>query len=123
MATVYDMSLDGFSFARDEVFFRGPLEVFSEQIWSEQDTLGSADPGTILTFLGTKSPKWPFDGTFLEASKDKLLAIYDARLPVTFITPQDGTGFLVLLRDLDIEHEVPSENGKFRCTFTLTKRT
>ena len=127
MATAYAMSLDGHSFDRDEVFFRGPIEEIAPQIWVEQDVLGTADPGTILTFLGTRSQPWPMDGFFDLASKDKLVSIFAARLPVTFITPQDGTGFSVLLRDLHVEHEVaaptdPDGNARWHCTFTLTAR-
>ena len=122
MATAYAMSLDGHSFERDEVFFRGPIEEVAPQVWSDQPVLGTADPGDVSTFLGTRSQPWPMDVTFDEASKDKLVAIYNARLNVTFTTPQDGTGFLVLLRNLVVDHEVPSENGKFHCTFTLTAR-
>ncbi len=122
MATAYAMSLDGHSFERDEIFFHGPIEEVAPQRWSEHEVVGTADPGTILTFLGTGSQVWPCDGTFDEASKDKLVAIHVAKLPVTFITPQDGTGFLVLLRDLVVDHVLASENSKFHCTFTLTAR-
>ena len=127
MATAYAMSLDGHSFDRDEIFFKGPIEEIAPQVWSEQPVLGTADPGDILTFLGTRSQKWPMDGFFDEASKDKLVSIFTTRLPVTFITPQDGVGFLVLLRDLVAEHEVaaptdPDGNARWHCSFTLTAR-
>lgn len=125
--TAYAMSLDGHSFERDEIFFHGPLEQVAPQNWSTQHVLGGADPGDIKTFLGTGSQVWPMDGTFDTTSKDKLKSIYVARLPVTFITPQDGTGFSVLLEDLVIDHIEPSAPegealGKFHCTFILTQR-
>ncbi len=127
MATAYAMSLDGHSFERDEVFFRGPLEQVAPQNWATQRVLGTADPGDIKTFLGTRSQVWAMDGTFDTTSKDKLKTIFAARLAVTFITPQDGAGFSVLLEDLEIDHVEPSGTGgealgKFHCTFNLTQR-
>ncbi len=123
MATPYVFVLDGHTFERDEVPARGPFEEFAPQRWSEMDVLGTADPGTILTFLGTKSQSWrALVSAADEATKDKLVAVYNARLPVNFQTPQNGTGFNVLMIEFDVEWREPIENGKFRCEFTLVKR-
>ncbi len=122
MATAYVFTLDGHTFERDEVPARGPVEEFAPQRWSKQDVLGTADPGTIMTFLGTRSQAWPFSATFDEVSKDKLKAVLAAKVPVVFQTPQNGTGFSVILTDLRIEHRFPAEAGKWLCSFNLTKR-
>ena len=123
MATTYTITLDGHTFDRDELPFRGPLEEFPDQVWSEQNVLGAADPGTILTFMGTRSQKWPFTSVCDSTAKDKLVALHTARLPVTLKTPQNPTtGFSVLVRVNRIEHKVPAHDGKFLVEFTMTAR-
>ncbi len=123
MGTAYTIILDGHTFDRDELPFHGPLEEFPDQLWSEINVLGGADPGTILTFLGTKSQKWPFVSVCDEATKEKLVALHTARLPVTLKTPQNpSTGFSVLVRINRIEHKTPAHDGKYRVDFTMTAR-
>ncbi len=123
MASAYVITLDGNTFDRDELPFRGPLEEFPDQVWSEIDVLGTADPGTILTFLGTKSQKWDVVSTCDETTKDELVALHTARLPVTLKTPQNPTvGFSVLVRIKRIEHETPAWDSKYRVEFTMTAR-
>lgn len=124
MATAYVFVLDGYTFPRADVPARGPIEEFATQRWSEQDVLGTGDPGTILTFLGTKSQRWDFVSRAIEATKDKLLAVYNARLAVTFKTPQNAsTGFSVVMTALRVQHTEPIEDSKFLCEFTLVARS
>lgn len=123
MATAYVFVLDGYTFPRADIPAHGPIEEFDEQIWSEQDVLGTASPGTILTFLGTKSQSWDFVSRGVTATKDKLVAVHAARLPVTFKTPQNAsTGFSVLMTRLNIPYDEPIEDGKWLCEFTLVAR-
>lgn len=123
MATSYVFDLDGYTFPRDDVPARGPLEEFSPQVWAEQDVLGTADPGTILTLMGTLSQRWDFVSRAVTATKDKLIAVYNGQLAVTFKTPQNPTtGFNVVMTRLLIQHAEPIEDGKFLCEFTLVKR-
>ncbi len=75
MATAYVFVLDGYTFPRADVPARGPIEEFDIQRWSEQDVLGTANPGTILTFLGTKSQQWDFVSRGVTATKDKLVGV------------------------------------------------
>lgn len=122
MATTYDFILNGYTFPRGDVPARGPFIEFSPQRWSEQDVLGTGDPGTILTMLGTQSQKWTFVSHAVTATKDALLAVYNGQVAVTFKTPQNTTGFDVIMTRLVIEYAEPIENGKFLCEFDLVKR-
>lgn len=122
MATTYTITLNGHTFERDEVPFRGPIEEFADQVWSEQDVLGGGSPGTILTFLGLRSQRWEMSCRADAATKDALKAVYDGRVAVPLITPQNTTGFNVVMMRFRVAHEEPSENGKFNCEFTLVAR-
>ncbi len=123
MATAYVFVLDGYTFPRADVPARGPIEEFAIQRWSEQDVLGTANPGTILTFLGTKSQQWDFVSRGVTATKDKLVGVYNARLAVTLKTPQNAsTGFSVVMTALRVKYDEPIEDGKWLCEFTLVAR-
>ena len=116
------ITLDGYTFPEGELPWRGPLIELSEQVWSEQPTLGLTSPGTILTFMGTKSQPIPFEFRASSATANKLLAIHNAKKEVTLITPQNTDGFKVLLRKLKIEHGTPEAGSKYLCTGVLASR-
>lgn len=122
MATTYDFIIDGYTFPRADVPARGPIVEFSPQRWSEQDVLGTADPGTILTMIGTRSQRWTYTSRAVTATKDKLLAVYNGQIAVVWKTPQNTTGFDVVMTRLVIQYDEPIENGKFLCEFDLVKR-
>ncbi|HLF79656.1 MAG TPA: hypothetical protein VJB57_19415 [Dehalococcoidia bacterium] len=122
MATAYVFDLDGYEFPRGDVPARGPFVEFSPQRWSEQDVLGTAAPGTILTMIGTQSQRWTFVSHAVTATKDKLLAVYNGQVAVTLKTPQNTTGFSVIMTRLVIQYAEPIENGKFLCEFELMAR-
>jgi len=122
MATTYTFTIDGHTFERDEVPARGPIVESSPQNWSQQDVLGAGGVGSVLTFLGYKSQTLKYTSHADEATKDKLVAIYEAREEVTFTTPQNTTGFKVVMTELSVQHEEPIENGKYLCRFTLVSR-
>ena len=123
MTTAYTFTLDGYDFPRSDVPARGPVVYHQPQNWSEFDAIGNTATGsTILTFIGLKSQSWTFVSRAITATKDKLLAVYNARVAVTLKTPQDGTGVSVIMTDLQIEYAEPIEDGKFLCTFTLVRR-
>ena len=123
MATDYEFILDGYTFPRADVPARGPIVYHQEQNWSEQDIIGSTATGaTVLTFLGLKSQPWTFVSRASTATKDKLLAVYNGRVPVVMKTPQDATGVNVVMTELKIEYMEPIEDSKFLCEFTLMRR-
>jgi len=123
MATTYTFTLDGYDFPRSDVPARGPVIYHQPQRWSEFDAVGNTATGaTILTFMGLKSQSWTFVSRAATATKDKLLAVYNARAAVTLKTPQDATGVSVIMTDLQIEYMEPIEASKFLCTFTLMRR-
>lgn len=118
----YVFEIDGYTFPRADVPARGPFVEFSPQRWQEDDVIGVADAGTILTFLGYSSQRWDFVSRAVTATKDKLLAIYNARAEVLFKTPQNTTGFNVVMTRLAIQYKEPIDGGLFLCEFTLVKR-
>ena len=121
--TAYVFTLDGYTFPTADKPARGPVIYHQPQRWSELDPIGNtATDATILTFLGLKSQRWQFTSRACAATKNKLLAVYTARLPVIFKTPQDGTGVDVLMTELEIEYAEPIEDSKFLCRFTLVGR-
>lgn len=120
MGADYTFTLDGQTFNR---MSRGPIEEFATQRWQESKVLGDANPGTVLTFIGTESQRWPFRGVrCTTAQKDKLKTVYSGRVPVLFKTPQNGTGFNVVLTGLVVRHQTPLSNSLFECDFDLTAR-
>lgn len=122
MPSAYVIVLDGYTFLPGEQPFFGPLVEFSLQRWSEQDVIGDTNPGTVMTFLGFSSPEWPLVSRASAATKDKLVAVHNGRKPVLLKTPQNTTGFNVLLRLTRVEHERPIAGGKYLCEFTLKRR-
>lgn len=123
MGSTYTIVLDGYTFPDGELPFHGPLEEFVPQKWSRQNVLGTADPGTVLTLMGTSSQEWEFESRASTATKDKLVAVYASQVGVTLKTPQNPTtGFTVIMTRLRIRHERPIESSKFLCQFTLVKR-
>lgn len=122
MPTAYVFNLDTYEFPRADVPARGPIIEFSPQRWSKQNALGSVDPGSILTFMGYESQQWDFVSRAATATKDKLLSVYNGKAEVVLKTPQNTTGFNVVMTRLSIQYLEPIENGKFLCEFTLVKR-
>lgn len=122
MATAYVFELDGYTFPRGDVPARGPIIEITPQRWSKQDVLGATNPGSILTFLGFESASWDLVSHAVTATKDKLLAVYNGRTEVLWKTPQNTTGFNVLMTRLAVQYAEPIENGKFLCEFTLVRR-
>lgn len=118
----YTFELDGYVFPRADVPARGPIAEYSTQVWAEHDVIGDSDAGTILTFIGTKSQRWTYTSRAVTATKDKLLAVYNARLPVLWKTPQNTTGFNVLMTRLEIEYATPISHSKWMCEFELVRR-
>lgn len=114
--------IDGYEFLPGEAPARGPIVEVSPQRWSEFNVLGAASPGTILTYLGAASQQWPYFCRASAATAAKLLAVYDAKEEVVFITPQNATGFKVIMTRFEVDYEVPIENSKYLCRFTLVSR-
>ena len=123
MTTAYAFILDGYTFPRSDVPARGPIVYHQPQNWSRMDIVGATtSTATTLTFLGVKSQEWTFVSRAVTATKDKLLALYNARAAFLMKTPQDATGVNVVMTELSIQYSEPIEDGKFLCEFTLVRR-
>jgi len=116
-------TLDGYAFPAGEEPAYGPLVEIALQRWTKQSALGSVDPGSVLTFIGFESQEWEFRvQRAVTATKDKLIAVYNGQAAVTLITPQNATGFAVMMTALRVEHREPQSESRFDCIFTLVKR-
>ena len=116
-------TLDGYTFPAGEEPAYGPLVEIALQRWTKQSALGSVDPGSVLTFICFESQEWEFRvQRAVAATKDKLIAVYNGQAAVTLITPQNATGFSVVMTALRVEHETPQSESRFDCRFTLVKR-
>lgn len=122
MSNTYEFTLDGLVIPTAEKPARGPIAEFDKRRWARQDVIGDANPGTILTLLGTSSPDWEFESRAETATKDKYIAVYEGEVEVVLKTPQNAGGFNVIMEKLTIQHETPIEDGKWLCRFTLVKR-
>jgi len=123
--STYVFTLDGLAFASDARFFRGPAIYHQPQRWSEMVPIGHTGiDATITTFMGLESQRWECGNgaRFTTAEKDKLLAVYNARVAVVWKTPQDATGINVLMPRLRIEDQEPGPSSLFLCQFTLVRR-
>lgn len=123
MGSPYVFVIDGYTFPRPDVPALGPLTEFNLRRWIEQDVIGTADPGTILTMIGTRSPRWPFVSRACEATRDKLVAVYAGETVVNFKTPDNPTtGFDVIMTRLLVHHRTAIAGTRSLCEFTLMKR-
>lgn len=123
MATPYVFVLDGYTFPRADVPARGPIEEFTPQRWTGQNTLGTSFQGRILTLMGTDSQEWDLVSRASSATKDKLIAVHNAGVSVVWLTPQNpSTGLNVILTELRIDYLEPIESSKYLCNFTLVRR-
>lgn len=122
MSITYEFTIDGTVIPTGEKPARGPIVDFGRKRWIEQEVLGNASPGTILTLIGESSQKWDFESRATTAIKDKLLAVYNGEIPVLLKTPQDATGFNVLMTKFFVEYKTPLHNSLFLCKFTLVRR-
>ena len=124
MPVAYAFEIDSYEFPRADTPARGPVIYAAPQRWAEYNPIGTtANDASILTFLGLTSQRWDFVSRADTTTKDKLLAVFNARASVNFKTPQDAVGFNVLMRTLEIQHLEPIEDGKFLCRFTLVRRS
>lgn len=118
-----DYILDSYTFNRSEWPARGSIaDDIAPQRWSKQDILGTANPGSVLTFLGTQSPEWPLVSNASEVLKDKLIAVHAAKVAVVFKTPYNVSGFNVIMSRLFVEHRETVRGDIFVCRYTLVKR-
>jgi len=122
MANPYVFEIDGYEFPRADVPARGPIVEQSPQKWSKYDIIGGGSPGTILTYLGAASQEWDYVSNATAATLAKLQAVYAGKKEVLFKTPQNTTGFKVLMTSLTVEHKEPSWNSRYLCEFTLVSR-
>lgn len=124
MGSPYVVVLDGYTFPRPDIPFRGPIVEFSTQRWVKQRVIGSVDPGSIYTLIGEESQEWEdLVSRAAEATKDKLVAVYATKAAVTLKTPQNPTtGFSVLMTKLKIRWQDPLPASRYLCTFTLVAR-
>lgn len=114
--------LAGYVFPTADEPAHGPMVEITPQRWSEQNPLGVYGPGTILTLLGTTSQRWPLISRADINTLTALVNVFNASVPVLFKTPQNGTGFNVVMTDLFVEYETPIERSKYLCRFTLVRR-
>ena len=123
MTTLYEFIIDGFTIPSEEAPARGPIVDIEPRRWIKQHVLGSAvSIPTIMTLVGRRSQEWDFVSRATTATKDKYLEVHNGDVEVLLKTPQDSTGFNVLMERLFIRYITPIYNGLFHCEFTLVRR-
>lgn len=120
--TIRTFSLDAYVFPQADIPARGPIEVVTPQRWARHSVIGTVQPGDIMTFIGFGSQDWDFISKCVEATRNKLQAVFNARAEVVFKTPEESGGFNVLMDSLNIEHLTAQEDSKFLCRFHLIRR-
>lgn len=115
-------SLGAFTFPAGEQPNDGELHDVQPQKWSEFEPIGASTPGTLLTYLGSPSIKMRLHCVLTTASKNSLKSIFNARATVTWITPDDATGYLVQMTEFTAA-KTRSIRGTSRwdCWFTIVK--
>lgn len=122
MSGTYEFVIGADTIDTGEKFARGPIVESNPKRWIEQDVLGAASPPTILTKIGESSQKWEFESRAKEATKDILQSVYDNEIPVVLKTPQNSTGFNVVMTKFKVVYKTPLHNSLFDCKFTLVRR-
>lgn len=121
--TTRTFELDTYTFPQADIPARGPIEAVTPQRWTRHPIVGTVQPGDVMTFIGYESQSWDFISKCITATKDKLLAVFNARAEVVFKTPEEAGGFNVLMTTLQIEFLAPQEDSKFLCRFSLIRRS
>lgn len=122
MSGTYEFVIDGNTIETGEKFARGPIVESNPKRWIKQDVLGEASPPTILTKVGESSQEWDFESRAKEATKVILQGVYDNELPVLLKTPQNSTGFNVVMTKFFVEYKTPLHGSLYLCKFTLVRR-
>lgn len=78
------ISLGTFTFSAGRSPSDGAIETIQPQRWSRFEVIGAANPGSILTYLGSSSRTHRLVAWVTEGDKNSLKAIYDARGTVSF---------------------------------------
>ena len=115
------VKIGGYEFPAAETPYRGPLVIIAPQRWSSMEVLG-AGAMTVMTYLGEGSPEWALESRASEATKDKLLAIYEAKQEVSWTTTNPLTATDVLITRLEIEHRSPEAHSKYLIRFQIRQR-
>ena len=122
MSGTYEFIFGADTIPTDQKPTRGPIVDYGRKRWIEQEVLGNASPGTILTLIGESSQKWDFESRAKAATKDIYLALYNGEIPFLLKTPQDATGFNVVMTKFSVEYKTPLHASLFLCKFTLVRR-
>lgn len=124
VASRYLFTLDGYDFPADDEPALGPIIYYQPRKYSVMSPIGSsAVDADVYTFLGLGSQKWKLSCRAVTATKDKLLAVYNAGIAVLWKTPQDLVGVNVLMvPPFDIEYRQAIGQQKFLVDFTLVRR-
>lgn len=122
MSGTYEFILADNTIPTDEKFARGPIVDIGRKRWIEQEVLGNASPGTILTLIGESSQKWDFESRAKEATMLIYQGIYEGEAEVVLKTPQDSTGFNVVMTKFAVAYKTPLANSLYLCKFTLVRR-
>lgn len=102
----------------------GANELAQPQTWSEFTPIGASSPGTLLTYLGSPSIKQTMTVYASSATKNSLIGIFNARTTVTWTTPDDGTGYSVMMTALSVVRDKTTRGtGRYKCTFTIVKQS
>lgn len=123
MSLTYEFTINDVVIPTGEKPARGPIIEYGRKRWVEQEVLGVASPGTILTLVGESSQKWDFESRAGATVLAALQAVYDGEATeVNFKTPQNGTGFNVIMTKFFVEYKTPLHASLYLCKFTLVRR-
>ena len=122
MSGIYEFEIDGTTIATGMKPARGPFVSVGRKRWVEQEVLGQASPGTILTLIGESSQKWDLESRANADLEGILRGVYNGETDVLFKTPQDSTGFQVIMTKYRVEYKTPLHDSLFLCKFTLVRR-
>ena len=121
MAAVY--AIGSLTFPSGEQPTDGSNELAQPQKWVEFEPIGASTPGTLLTYISSPSIKQTMTVYASAATKNSLITIYNARATVTWTTPDDGTGYLVMMTALSVVRDRSTRGtGRYKCTFTIVKQ-
>lgn len=122
MAAVY--ALGSLTFPSGEQPMDGENELVQPQKWSEFEPIGASSPGTLLTYLGSPSIKQTLTAYVRAASKTTLIALFNARAAVTWTSPDDATGYSVVITALSIVRDKSTRGtDRWKAKFTIVKAT
>lgn len=115
-------TINGYTLPSGDQPSEGDDHLVSPQKWSEFEPIGASAPGTLLTYISTPSLKKRWKILASTATKNSLVATYEARQAFVLVTPEHSSGVTMMMTELTVVRNRNTRGtSRFECWFTMVK--